>query len=97
MNKIIGRTFRNEQINLDFTDWEKCTFINCTIHVNYGIFSAKDCDFMNCKKNLGFPASNIARLIKLFHPDMPLWFEGEETREEVLQRMKERLEKEHII
>lgn len=97
MEKIIGKTFRSQFVNLDFSDYEKCNFIDCTIHTDYGIFRATDCDFSKCKLDLGNPATNIAKLIKGFFPDMPMWIEGEETKEKVLQKMKERLEKEGMI
>jgi hypothetical protein len=97
MDKIVGRTFRNEFVNLDFSDYEKCSFLNCTIHTDYGLFRATNCDFSNCKLDLGIPAQNIARLIKLFFPDMPMWIEGEETKKQVLQRMKKKLEDEGIV
>ena len=91
MEKIVGRTFKNEFINLDFSAYEKCNFVNCTIHTDYGLFRAVNCDFSNCKLDLGNPAQNIAKLIKGFFADMPIWFEGEETREQALQRMKKNL------
>jgi hypothetical protein len=97
MQKIVGRIFKNEKINLDFSAYEKCTFINCEIYTDYGIFGLVNCDFSNCKLSLGNPANNIARLIKLFYPDMPIWFENEETKEQVLQRMKKKLRDEGII
>ena len=97
MDKIIGRTFRNEAVNLDFSDYEKCTFVNCTIYFDYGIFRATNCDFSGCKLELGPHAQNVARMIKGFYPDMPLWIEGEETKEQVLQRMKKKLQDEGVI
>lgn len=59
MDKIVGRTFRNEFVNLDFTDYEKCTFINCTIHADFGIFRLVSNDFSDCKLDLGHPARNM--------------------------------------
>ena len=97
MDKIIGRTFRNETVNLDFSDYEKCSFINCIMHTDYGIFRLVDCDLSDCKLDLGHPAQNIAMLIKMFFPDMPIWIEGKETKQEVLQRMKKKLQEEGVI
>jgi len=74
LEKIIGETFRNETVNLDFTAYEKCSFINCTIHTHYGIFSLIGCVFTDCKLSLGGPAENVAKLIKLFFGDRPIDF-----------------------
>ena len=35
--------------------------------------------------------------MKNFNPDMPIWFENEETKEQVLQRMKKKLQDEGMI
>jgi hypothetical protein len=97
MEKIVGRTFKNEFVNLDFSSYEKCSFVGCTIHTDYGIFRLVNCDFSNCKLDLGIPAQNMAKLIKLFFPDTPIWIEGEETKEQVLRKMKKKLEDEGIV
>lgn len=60
MNKIIGQTFRDQFIDLDFTHWEKCSFINCTIHTTYGIFRLENNDFSKCKLSLGGSAATVA-------------------------------------
>jgi len=98
LEKIIGKTFRNTTVNIDFSEYEKCSFINCVIHTDTGQFGRiVDCDFSNCKLSLGDPAKKIAELIRMFYPDMPFWLEGKETKEQVLQRMKSRLQKEGVI
>ncbi len=76
MNKVEGRTFRNELIDLDFSDWEKCNFINCTIHTTYGIFKLKNNDFSKCKLSLDGPAETLARLLHIFFEDKPIFFES---------------------
>ena len=75
LEKIVGRTFRSETVNLDFSAYERCNFIDCTIHSDYGIFRLVECDLQNCKLSLGGPAENIARLIQMFFPDRPIHFE----------------------
>ena len=75
MNKVEGATFRNQHIDLDFTHWEKCLFINCTIYTTYGIFKLINNDFSNCKLSLAGPAETVARLIRGFFPDRPIHFE----------------------
>lgn len=72
MDKIVGRTFKNERITLDFTEYERCTFVNCEVHVEYGITSVVNCDFSDCKLSLGGPAATVARIMKLFFPQVPL-------------------------
>lgn len=76
MHKNIGQTFRNEVIDLDFTHWEKCNFLECTIHTNYGIFKLVKCDFVDCNLSLGGSAQTVALLIKGFFPDKPIHFEN---------------------
>lgn len=75
MNIVEGQTFRDTTIDLDFTDWKKCSFINCTIHTTYGIFKLRNCDFTGCKLALAGVAETVARLLKLFFPDRPIHFE----------------------
>jgi len=72
MEKIIGRTFRNERVNLDFTAYEKCNFINCEIYLEYGITSLVNCDFSKCSLHLGGPAATVAKIMRLFFPEVPL-------------------------
>jgi hypothetical protein len=77
MYRIVGQTFRDHFIDLDFVHWESCSFINCTIHSSYGIFKLIGNDFSKCKLSLGGPAETIARLIREFFPDKPISFESE--------------------
>jgi hypothetical protein len=98
MEKIIGKTFRNTMVNIDFSEYEKCSFINCSIHTDTGQFGKiTSCDFTDCKLSLGEPAKKIAELIRMFYPDTPFWIEGLESKEQVLRKMKSFLEKEGVI
>lgn len=97
MEQILGKFFIDQFVRLDYKVYKKCSFIGCTIHAETGNFGLIDCDFSNCKLSLGEPALKIANLIKRFYPDMPFWIEGEETKEQVLLKMKERLQKEGLI
>ncbi len=72
MEKIIGRTFRDEVVHLDFSIYEKCSFINCVLHTETGHFSLKDSDLVNCNISLGGQARNIALFIKMFYPNLPI-------------------------
>jgi len=96
MEKVIGRTFRNERIPIDYSIYERCTFVNCELYTESGVFSLVNNDLSGCKLNLGGAARNIAVLIKMFYPDMPIWFEPDETKEQVLQKMKKKLQDEGI-
>ena len=97
MNVIIGKTFRNERIDLENTAFQKCSFINCEIYADKGNFNLVNCDFSKCKLILGKSATTIAKFLRLFYADMPLWVEGEETKEQVLLRMKKKLQEEGLI
>lgn len=97
MKQTIGKTFRNERVELDYSTYEKCSFIKCEIYTNVGDFSLIDNDFSDCRLSLGPNARNIAKLIQLFFPDMPIWFAPEENREQVLQKMKGRLQIEGLV
>ena len=74
METIVGKTFKDTRVNLDFSAYEGCNFVNCTIHVDYGIFRLVNCDLVNCKLSLGNPAVNVARLIQTFFKDRPITF-----------------------
>ena len=97
MDKIVGKTFRNETVDLENRWFEKCSFVKCVICADRGNFSLVDCDFSECKLSLGKYAVTIAKLLKLFYPDTPIWIEGEATKEQVLQRMKKKLQDEGVI
>jgi len=49
---VVGKTFKNQVVRLDYSYYEKCSFINCTIHTEAGIFGLVNCDFSNCKLSL---------------------------------------------
>lgn len=66
MDKIIGKHFRNQKVRIDFSEYEKCTFINCEIILEYGITSLINCDFSKCKLVLIGNATTIAKIMKMF-------------------------------
>jgi hypothetical protein len=72
MEQIIGKAFKNQKVRIDFSEYEKCTFVNCEIVLEYGITSLVDCDFSKCKLTLAGNAIAIAKIMKLFYPDLPL-------------------------
>jgi hypothetical protein len=77
MKVIIGKTFRNERVDLEKSAFQKCSFINCEIYADKGNFSLVNCNFSNCKLSLGKSAAAIAKLLRLSYPEMPLWNKGE--------------------
>lgn len=72
MNVIKGQTFENEDVDIDYTKYEDCTFKNSNIIVQDGIFGLKNCDFDSCKLTMLGRAKNIILLAKLFFPDIPI-------------------------
>ena len=97
MEQVIGQIFRNKRVELDGHSYEKCTFINCELYTELGYFKLTENDLSGCKLNLGGFAQNIAVLIRMFYPDMPLWIEGKESKLDVLERMKKRLQDEGLV
>jgi hypothetical protein len=75
VEKVIGRTFKDDTIFLDFSYYEKCSFINCTLVIEYGFFHLIDNDFSNCRLSMRGPAETIARFLQAWFKDKPIWFE----------------------
>lgn len=64
-----NKSFKDERINLDFSEYENCTFEECEIHLEYGITRVVNNDFEKCTLHLHGPALNVAQIIKLFYPE----------------------------
>lgn len=66
MDIVEGKTFKGQEIFLDFTVWRKCNFVDCKIVVEYGIFKIQDDDFVNCAWILpkGTPAGLIKEIVE---------------------------------
>jgi len=58
---IENRTFKDEFLIVDFKNFNKCNFINCTLMFEFGICSMSNCDFTGCKfeAKTGSPAHLI--------------------------------------
>ena len=94
---VIEKIFRKEDVYLDGHSWERCLFDNCNIIIERGEFDLINCEFYNCRLTLRGNAIAIAKVLKLFYPDMPIWFADEETKQQVLERMKKRLYREGVL
>lgn len=61
MDIVEGRTFKGQEVFMDFTVWRKCNFVNCRLIVEYGMFKIQDNDFVGC--TWLFPKGTPAGLI----------------------------------
>lgn len=68
MNKAFNNAYKNEQIRLDGTAWERCSFNNCEIIINTGDTTIENCHFNDCKLILEGNAETIVKIIELFFP-----------------------------
>jgi len=69
MNKYKDKTFKNEKVCLDRSEYERCSFEDCEIHLKSGITKVANCEFKNCSLHLSGPASTVGMVIRLFYPE----------------------------
>lgn len=67
--KISKNTFENEEVILDFHEYDTCKFNNCRFVVlGYGAFVLTDCEITDCSFSLAGPAfSTIQTLSTIYH------------------------------
>ena len=67
--KISKNTFANEEVVLDFHEYEGCTFDKCRFVVlGYGPFALNQCEVVNCEFTFAGPAaSTIQTLSTIYH------------------------------
>ena len=67
--KISKNTFENEEVILDFHEYEGCKFNNCRFVVlGYGPFVLTECEITDCSFSLAGPAfSTIQTLSTIYH------------------------------
>ena len=67
--KISKNTFTNEEVVLDFHEYEACNFTNCRFVVlGYGPFSLNQCEVTNCEFTFAGPAaSTIQTMSTIYH------------------------------
>ncbi|MGA2308190.1 MAG: hypothetical protein ABSG57_01415 [Candidatus Bathyarchaeia archaeon] len=69
MRKYKDKAFKGEKVFLGRSEYERCSFEDCEMHLEYGTTKVANCEFKNCTLHLSGPASTIAMVIKLFYPD----------------------------
>ncbi len=62
-----GKQFKDEDVYIDFSKYNKCTFTKCTIILKYGITSLINCNFDGCGfiSPMGSPASAIIQIERM--------------------------------
>jgi hypothetical protein len=67
--KIVKNSFANEEVLLDFHEYEQCKFRDCRFVVlGYGPFSLNQCEVVNCSFNFAGPADNTIRMMaNMYH------------------------------
>ncbi len=67
--KITQNNFSNEEVILDFHEYEGCTFTKCRFVVlGYGPFSLNACEVVNCEFTFAGPAaSTIQTMTTIYH------------------------------
>lgn len=57
--KISNTTFSNEEVILDFHQYDTCTFNGCRfVILGYGTFALNDCQVNNCEFTFAGPAAS---------------------------------------
>ncbi len=67
--KISNNNFSEEEIVLDFHEYESCHFTNCRfVILGYGPFSLNQCEVINCEFTFAGPAaSTIQTMTSIYH------------------------------
>lgn len=70
--QVRGKTFENQDVNLDGHTWMDCKFINCNIIVEWGDFDLISNTFDHCRLIAKRGAEGILKVAKVFFPQIPL-------------------------
>ena len=67
--RISETDFENQDVVLDFHEFDHCKFTNCTMRIyGYGVFSLNACQFSDGKFLFsGAAATTLAILTKMYH------------------------------
>ena len=67
--KISNHKFTNEEVVLDFHEYETCDFANCTFVVlGYGAFALNKCEVTNCQFTFAGPAASVIQtMATIYH------------------------------
>ena len=66
--KIVKTTFANEEVLLDFHEYDTCVFRDCRFVVlGYGPFVLNQCEVINCTFNFAGPAANTIQTMSAIY------------------------------
>ncbi len=66
--KISKNTFTDEEVILDFHEYEGCTFTNCRFVVlGYGAFAMNQCEVTNCEFSFAGPAASTIQTMSTIY------------------------------
>lgn len=66
--KIIKNHFANEEVVLDFHEYEDCTFSNCRfVILGYGAFALNQCEVTNCEFTFAGPAASTIQTMSTIY------------------------------
>lgn len=67
--KISKHQFTNEEVVLDFHEYEGCEFSNCRFVVlGYGAFALNQCEVKNCEFTFAGPAASVVQtMATIYH------------------------------
>ncbi|MBV9659409.1 MAG: hypothetical protein JO295_15015 [Verrucomicrobia bacterium] len=67
--KIVEHDFSNQEVILDFHEYENCQFRNCRFVVlGFGPFALNKCDVIDCQFTFAGPAANtIQTMTAIYH------------------------------
>ncbi len=66
--KITKNNFTNEEVVLDFHEYEGCTFTNCRFVVlGYGAFALNQCEVVNCEFTFAGPAASTIQTMSTIY------------------------------
>ncbi len=66
--KISKNQFANEEVVLDFHEYEACKFTNCRfVILGYGPFSLNQCEVENCEFSFAGPAASTIQTMSTIY------------------------------
>jgi hypothetical protein len=67
--KISNNKFSNEEVVLDFHEYNACEFTNCRFVVlGYGAFALNQCEVKNCEFTFAGPAASVVQtMATIYH------------------------------
>lgn len=66
--KISNNKFANEEVVLDFHEYQSCEFTNCKFVVlGYGAFALNQCEVTNCHFTFAGPAASVIQTMSTIY------------------------------